>query len=193
MEDFHLATGVNATSVPANSTTGSSTTISSSQDEDDDPLDWMYIMFGVLIWIALIIGCGFAWTQLCKAFYFSSSICTGCVGRMRRNPGIKWLLNNKFFKIYFGNDSCCCQCSEEDDDDDDNGNDDPVSRRRSGDGQSRTGDLGRVNNGCDSSNSITDHAAPPPPYDVALHMRRPPEGELEEGACNLGRESGNLV
>lgn len=192
MEDFHPATSVNATSIPAaNSTSTSSTTLASSQDEDD-PLDWMYIMFGVLIWIALIIGCGFAWTQLCKAFYFSSNVCSGCVGRMRRNPGIKWLLNNKFFKIYFGNDSCCGRCNEVEDEDDNDG--DPVSRRRSGgDGQSRTGDLGRVNNGCDNSNSNTDHAAPPPPYDVALYMRRPQEGELDEGACNLGRESGNLV
>ena len=35
----------------------------------------VYTFFVVIGWITLIFGCGFIWTQFCKAFYLSSSMC----------------------------------------------------------------------------------------------------------------------
>lgn len=162
-------------STTATTTTTATTNTTTSPAASEDPTSWIYILLGVLCWIAIFVGCGFAWTQLCKAFYHTSNRCGACARTCRRNPGISWLVKTKFFQFYFGNDCCCCRENEEDSDDEPAGS---TTADDSGPGVS--GDRTTSNNDSIPSPSTN---APPPPYEVAVFMRRPCENsESDEQA-----------
>src|SRR6218665_737976 len=137
----------------------------------EDTTSWIYIVLGVLCWIAMFVGCGFAWTQLCKAFYFSSDTCDACARTCRRNPGISWLVKTNFFRFYFGNECCCCRENEEDLDDE------VISSTTANDGNAHTNPGHEISGERTASGNTsipsTNTNAPPPPYEVALFMRRP--------------------
>lgn len=149
-------------------TTTNTTTSPAAASEDST--SWIYISLGVLCWIAIFVGCGFAWTQLCKAFYHTSDTCGACARTCRRNPGVSWMTKTKFFRFYFGNDCCCCRENEDIDDE-------PVNSSTTNEGNTQTNSgvsEDRTASGNDSIPSTITNA-PPPPYEVAIFMRRPGE------------------
>jgi len=52
---------------------------------------WLYGLAGVMCLVSIMIGCGFACTQFCKACLFSYPPCQRGARSLKTNPIVRWL------------------------------------------------------------------------------------------------------
>ena len=117
----------------------------------------VYTFFVVIGWITLIFGCGFIWTQFCKAFYLSSSMCENGTNSCRRSRPVTWLHNTSAYRFYFHGKWCWEKPS-----------------RESTEPRDVISTVNDDNNNVPEEVAMAElHHSPPPPYDVALTMPIP--------------------